>query len=486
MVADATAPQARYEAGYPSDYNASPPAAQSGDAEIYAAGQRLRDWARYLAKNSAIVKAVLDARQTKGVGPGLRYEPMVTDRAGKLLPKLNSAIRAIHEDWSEAADVTGELSRQEIERRVWREWDLAGEVFARRVYRGRTRDRVGFQIQLVRSELVPYGWLGGTGSQAIMGIERDDWGAPIQYWIYPYSPSAYTWRYAMPSLVPRPIPADQIVHLRRQEEDLDSTRGVTLFHAVIFRASDIAEFQQSHRRAARASANLFASLNRSADYDPLTAGDPEGVGTNALGNQQSQLNILDLTLIDWLKQGESFQFHAPSHPNQNAVEFVNQELRQFAAATRCAFSWIAYVFDRAYAAQRTELVHAWEYIAEDRAHFVRDFAYPLLYRDPLRQAVLEGRLPARELRRADPRSLYRCRIEGPVMPQIDPTKDRQSAQLDQEMGWDSRQAIIRRFGRDPVQVDLERDQDTFQTDVPRGTRIDMGEDRDEAGEGDDA
>jgi lambda family phage portal protein len=441
--------QARYEAGFPSEYNASPPAAQSGDAEIYAAGQRLRDWARYLAKNSSIVKAVLDARQTKGVGPGLRYEPMATDRKGRLLTKLNDAIRQVHADWSEAADVTGELSRQEVERRVWRDWDTAGEVFARRVYRGRTADRLGFQIQLIRSELVPYGWMGSD--RAVMGVERDDWGAPLRYWVYPYAPSAYTWRYAMPSLQPQQIPADQIIHLRRQEEDLDSTRGVTLFHAVIFRASDIAEYQQSHRRAARASANLFASINRDLDYDP----------SQTQSEAQAPVNFSDLQILDYLKQGESLNFHSPAHPNQNAPEFVNQELRQFAAACRVAFSWIAYVFDRAYAAQRTELVHAWEYIAEDRAHFIRDFAYPMLYRDPLRVAVLEGRLPASELRRADPRSLYHCRIEGPVMPQIDPVKDRDSAKIDQEQGWDSRQAIIRRFGRDPVQVDLEREQDTF-------------------------
>lgn len=457
--------KARYDAGYPSEYNASPPSAQSGDAEIYAAGQRLRDWARYLAKNSAIVKAVLDARQTKGIGPGLRYEPMATDRSGKLLPKLNDAIRRLHADWSQAADVTGELSRQEIERRVWRDWDCAGEVFARRVYRGRTRERIGFQIQLIRSELVPYGWV--QSGRAIMGIDRDEWGKPTTYWVYPYAPDAYTWRYAMPSLQPRAVPSDQIVHLRRQEEDLDSTRGVTLFHAVIFRASDVAEYQQSHRRAARASANLFASINRSIDYDPA----------QTESAAQDPISFSDLQILDYLKQGESLNFHDPQHPNQNAIEFVNQELRQFAAATRVAFSWIAYVFDRAYAAQRTELVHAWEYIAEDRAHFVRDFAYPLLYRDPLRQAVLEGRLPARELRRADPRTLYECRIEGPVMPQIDPTKDRQSAQVDQEMGWDSRQAIIRRFGRDPVQVDLERDQDDFEFEAqPSGNSRDPAPD----------
>ena len=86
-------PNARYEAGFPSDYNASPPSAGSADSEIYAAGHRLRDWARYLAKNSSVVKAVLDARCAKGVGSGLRYEPMVRDRKGVLLTDLSGKIR---------------------------------------------------------------------------------------------------------------------------------------------------------------------------------------------------------------------------------------------------------------------------------------------------------------------------------------------------------------------------------------------------------
>lgn len=459
-------PQARYEAGFPNEHNPSPPPGQPGDVEIYCAGQRLRDWARYLAKNSSIVKAVLDARQTKGIGTGLSYEPMVRDRKGHLLPRLNDAIRHWHERWSQAADVTGELSRQELELKVWREWDTAGELFARKVYRGRTVERLGYQLQLLRSELVPYGFMHRSGP--ISGIERDDWGAPLQYWVYPQHPHS-GWGLGARGLVPKPIPARAVLHLRRQDGDLDSTRGVTLFHAVIFRVSDIAEYQQAHRRAARASASLFASINRSPDFPP----DPD-----APDRGQDALSLNDLTLLDYLQPGESVNFHTPQHPNQNAIDFVNQELRQLASACRVAFSWIAYVFDRAYAAQRTELIHAWEFIAEDRAHYIRDFARPGLYVEPLRVAVLEGRLPARELRKADPQTLYDVRIEGPAMPTIDPVKDRDAARIDYDMGWDSRPAIIRRFGRLPVQVDLEREQDTFvpAADLPRDLTADEEDD----------
>ena len=272
----------------------------------------------------------------------------------------------------------------------------------------------------------------------------------LRYWVYPYSPESSTWQFAVPNLQATPISASEIRHLRRQTE-LDATRGVTLFHAVIFRVSDIAEFQQSHRRAARASANLFASINRSidAEVDETT---PEGVNSTT---GQRDINLNELQLFDFLGVGESMNFHAPQHPNQNAVEFVNQELRQFAAACRVAFSWIAYVFDRAYAAQRVENVHAWEMIYEDRAHFIRDFAKPMLYIEPLRLALLEKRLPAAELRKADQSTLFDVRIQGPMMPSIDPLSDRKAAELDQNMRWESRHGMIRQFGREPAQVDAE-------------------------------
>ncbi len=442
----------RYEAGYPSDYNPTPPAAQSADAEINSAGNNLRNWARYLAKNSSIAKAVLDARVAKGVGNGLTYEPMVRNRRGELLPDLNEAIKKLHRKWSRRADVTGELSRQDVEALVWRDWDTVGEVFARRVYRGRTNTDIGYQLQLIRSEMVPYGsW---TGEDVRMGIERNEWGEPTSYWVTPYASNSsfWLWTFVNPMQDAQQIPASEICHLRRQEE-LDATRGVTLFHAVIFRASDVAEYQEAHRRAARASANLFMTINREIGYEQ----DPRA--PESQGKSQAELNLLDLQIIDFLKQGESAQFLDPSNPNQNAVEFVNQELRQLAAACRVAFSWIAYVFDRAYAAQRTELVHAWEMINQDRAQFIENFARPCLYEEFLRTAVLEGRLPARQMRQADPETLYDARIDGPVMPSIDPVQDRKTAEMDQNNGWDSRYGIIRRFGRDPMHVDFERSKD---------------------------
>ena len=458
-------PSARFEAAAPSLYHERPPTSQAPDAEVAAAGEVLRDYARHLADNSAIVSAILDARVASGVGAGLTYEPMIRARPsakqrangepGDLLTELNDAVRRIVvEEWAQAVDTSGETSRAELERTAWRAWDCDGEVFGRRVVRGRTPERLGYQVQLIESDLVPYGtW---HNNRAVLGIERDDYGAPVLYRVWPYRPSLWRSGYGMQQMEAKDVPALDVRHLRRAARP-GQTRGITLLHAVLFRISDIAEYQQSHRLAARAAEDLFAMVKK----DPAMLGrqlaeaeDDERVDAQDRDWQFDRLQVLEG------RPGESVDMFSPQHPNQNAVDFVREELRAIAAACRIGFSQIAQVFDRAYAAQRLELVYAWRMVEQDRAQFVSDFARPLLYRWPLEIARLEGRLPARALRRADPRTLYDVRIDGPTMPVIDPEKDRKAFVLDQEQGWDSRHSIIRKLGRVPAQVDAERAADT--------------------------
>jgi lambda family phage portal protein len=237
----------------------------------------------------------------------------------------------------------------------------------------------------------------------------------------------------------------------------DQTRGITLIHAVVYRVADVAEYAQAHRLAARASADLYASINRSPDWQPTQ---------DAEGNDQDQRDwhFEHLQILDGLQPGEQVNYLAPAHPNTNATEFIHEELRQVAAGTRSSFSQIAYVFDRAYAAQRLEIVHAWRLIEQDRSQFIEDFAKPSLYEAPLRWAITTGALAVPQ-RGIDPETLYDVRIEGPVMPTIDPVEDRKADAMDQDYGWDSRPAIIRRRGRRPSDVDAEREQDDLEQEM---------------------
>lgn len=462
-------PKARYDAGQPSPYHQPVPASQSADAEISAAGSRLRDWARDLADNSAIVAAILSSRVSNAIGPGLTYEPLVRNRKGVLIPEINDAIRKIHADWSRAVDVTGELSRGELERLMWRGWDVDGESFARavRLRFGRDPRALPYRLQLVEADLVPL-WLTQLhqGVYIVNGVAKDAWNAPIRYYVAPRTGDALTYsgRFSTDPTNMESIPARDMWHFKRATRP-DQTRGLSLLAQVIFRVADISKYQESHRLAARASADLYASINRASEMDTSELYESSGDG-NSNRPKRHDFEFEHLMMLDGLMPGESVNFHKPEHPNTNAVEFVQQEIRHMAAACDVGFSQIAQVFDSSYAAQRLEIVDTWRKVERDRAKFIADVAREALYEQVVLAASQAGQLPARALRRADPDTLLDVRIDGPQMPVIDPVKDRGAYALDQEHGWDSRHGIIRRMGRQPRDVDAERETDP--TEDPSG------------------
>jgi len=386
---------------------------------------------------------------------------MVRDRKGNLLPVINDAIRSIHAAWSRRVDTTGELTRAELERLVWRTWDVDGEAFVRRLLRraDNRRESLPYQLQILESDWIPF-YLTGEIDRAMLihGVEKDQWGRPVRYWVDPWmQDSAWTQgRLVKPDKLTK-ITAEDIWHLKRTQRP-NQTRGVTLFHSVIFRIADIAEFTQAHRLAARASADMYLAINRSADYD---VNNPDSTAARAL-------DLEHLTVIDELHVGESATFLDPAHPNQNAVDFVREELRAIAAACDVEFSQIANVYDRSFAAQRMEGVYIWRKVERDRSKFIEDFAREALYENVVTAARMANLLPVREMRRADPATLLDVRIEGPTMPVFDPVKERQAMELDQTHGWNSRQANIRRLGRQPHQVDAELAQDDFPAPLAAG------------------
>jgi len=312
-----------------------------------------------------------------------------------------------------------------------------------------------YRLQLLRPDWIPSNLTGNYNGRVVHGIRKDDWQRPLAYYVDTNTQDIYT--HPGVSFDPKDmleLPADQVWHLKRVQ-GINQTRGVTLLHPVIFRIADIAEFQQSHRLAARASADLWASINRSPDFDVPGS----EVETDASGNSKRQWDFEHLQMIDGLAPGEAVNFHSPQHPNQSAVDFVREELRHIAAACDVGFSQIAQVFDSSYAAQRLEVVDTWRKVERDRSRFIDRFARSALYEQVVETARLSGRLPARALRRVDPETLFDVRIDGPTMPVIDPVKDRQAFVLDQENQWDSRHGIIRRMGRRPADVDAEIDND---------------------------
>ena len=150
-------PRADYAAAKPNPYHKAPRQSGSGNASTGAAGTKLRDWARWMDENLDIVTGALDKLANFIVGPGITIEPMVRDRKGRLLERVNNQIRhalldeSIRGSWARDVNVTGEYTRGEQEWAVCRTWLRDGELLARRINRRSATD-IPYQVQTIEAD----------------------------------------------------------------------------------------------------------------------------------------------------------------------------------------------------------------------------------------------------------------------------------------------------------------------------------------------
>lgn len=456
-----------YQAGTASPFHRAPRRTGSGDASTGAAGTKLRDWARWFDENSDIVCGALDKLANFIVGRGIAIEPMVRNRRGELLKRVNDQIRLellsddISRAWSRDVNVTGEYTRGEQEWITCRTWLRDGEILARRVNRRPSRGRLSYQVQLLEADYLPYELIRQTSEQMngiVHGVEKDEWGKPVAFHLYRQHPGDITIRsvglYAGEIIA---VPASEICHLKFCRR-AGQTRGVPIFHSALFRLDDISDYEDAHRIAARAAANIMGSLERSPDmigYDP-TEDDREW------SMEHGQI------LADTLP-GEVLKWYKPEAPNPDATPFLDDQLRRVSGAFGMGYSTVSAKYDKSFSAARQEQSENWPNVEKLRSDFVSDFVRPCEYEPALEAAIMEGRITIP--RQADPDTVFAADYRGPTRPTID---DLKQAQADTEVlsnGTDSRYGRIRERGRDPVKVDAERSADTMgeQQELPLET-----------------
>jgi lambda family phage portal protein len=473
MAAVLKLPIKAYQAGSGSKDHSLPASQGTADASTSTAGTRLRDWARWMDENVDVVTGALDKLANFIVGPAITIEPMVRDRKGRLLERVNDNIRRVLLDesipgcWSRDVSVTGEYTRGEQEWTACRSWLRDGEVFARRVTRRASADAVPHLVQLIEPDWCPMDLVrlaeDGTGA-IVQGIEKDSWGRPIRYHFYRRSPAdiwlsgAAGWVYDTET-----IPADQVEHLKYARRRIRQTRGVPIFHAAIFRLDDVATFEEAYRIAAKIGAHIIGAIHRSPD---TIAYDGSGMYSTQSDTRarQGYWDMEHGQILSDLLPGENLNWYKPEIPNPDATPFIDDQLRRAAAGFGLGYSTFAGKYDKAFSAARQEQSENWPNIETLRAQFISDFVRPVEYEPALRAAILAGRLSFP--READPLTYFSADFRGPSRPTIDDEKQANADRTLLETKMDSRWGRIRERGRDPSRVDIEISDDTYQLNMP--------------------
>lgn len=326
----------------------------------------LRAWARDLVRNNAYAWNVVDTIVSNVIGDGITAQSTYETPEGEDIEDVNDARDKMWSEWCEVADINGQLTFSEIQVLCQREICEAGEVLVRIIktpgkeYKGISRP-VPLALELIEADRLSlekdtYRAAPASNNKIIRGVEIDDKGRPVAYWIYPQHPSS---PYMPKSQMPERVPASEILHLFRRER-IGQTRGVTWFAPIASTLRDLGVYIDNELQGSAIASCFVAAIKTDTPVGSLL--DPDGETTDENGNN---LEYLEPGIVARLKPGEDITAINPARPNSSAEPWINLMLRGTAAGTGTNYEAIAKDFSStSYSSSRTSKL-------EDRPRYKR-------------------------------------------------------------------------------------------------------------------
>lgn len=294
----------------------------SADSEIITSLRLLRARSRQLVRDNEFAKNAVRIVQNNVIGIGIGMQAQVVTSRGKLMDKVNDQIEDAWETWCDRSTchTAGLLGFADIERMVIGNLVENGEALIRKVKKPFGNGRIPYALEVIESDRLMDQWQTArapNGNSIRMGVEVDEWGRPVAYWLHPIHPGDYQFSTFVPSKFMR-VPADEMIHLYIIDR-WPQTRGVPWFHATLKRLHNMAGYEEAEIVAARASANIVGFIRT-----------PETLAGDGVESSQ---RVMDSSPGEFktLLPGEDFVGFNPSRPNSAMEPFMRFMLRSVAA-----------------------------------------------------------------------------------------------------------------------------------------------------------
>jgi lambda family phage portal protein len=333
----------------------------------------LRAWARSSVRDNAYAWNVVDTKVSNVIGAGITAQSTYETEDGEDVEDVNDIRDKKFSEWCEVADINGELSFEEVQILAWSELVEAGEVLIRLIktpgkeYKGISRP-VPFALEMIEADRLSLERdtfaarvNRDNGNRVIRGIELDDKGKPVAYWIYPEHPNS---PYTVRNQTPERIPASEIIHLYRKRR-VGMTRGVTDFAPVMSWMRDLGVYVDNEIQASAVASCFGVAIKTETPIGNLLAPSDEDT-TDTNGNS---LEYLEPAMVVRLKPGESVESINPGRPNSASEPWINLMLRGICAGTGTNYEAISKDFSKtSYSSSRSSKL-------EDRPRYERDQKY---------------------------------------------------------------------------------------------------------------
>ncbi len=419
----------------------------------------LRSRSRDLVRNYALAAGAIHTKVTNVVGSGIRPQSKVDATFLGLTAEQASEWQQNTERefslWAESQSCDMERTGNfyDLQDLAFRSVLENGDVFVNLPFNTVPGQPYDLRVQLIEADRISNpnwkadGSLTEGGNELLGGVEKNEFGAPVAYYMSNVHPGAIqrnSVRWARMEAFGPKTGRRNMLHLYRKLR-IGQSRGVPDLASVIEPLKMLERYTEAEITAAVIS-GMFSVFVKTATGDGLNLyeesrpASPYSPGS-ALpdSSPMRQVEMGSGAIIDLLP-GEEVTFADPKRPNTAFDPFVMAILRQIGVALELPFEVLVKHFTNSYSAARAALLEAWRFYLNRRAWLVSQFCQPV-YEEWLSEAVAIGRISAPgffddiAIRKAYGRAVW----VGPGRGQINPDAETKASAKRIEIGISTRE-----------------------------------------------
>lgn len=359
----------------------------------------LRERSRDLLRNAPLATGAINTVVTNVIGSGLRVHSNVDREILKpflkneeQFDKWERDAERIFRHWAESTncDVTRYQTFTELQNLIIRSCLESGDIFVIKRYIKRPNSLLGLGLQLVEADRVANPNFQADTAKLSGGIELDDNGSPIAYYIYKRFPGDYGDGTNECIRVPAfSAHGDrQVFHIMSRTRP-GLTRGVPYLAPVIETLKQLDKYSEAEIMSAVVSA-MFTVFVKSESEEGLSPMSPFNQNDSSKNDGDYKLGVG--AILD-LQPNESIEIADPKRPNQAFDPFVQAVLRQVGVALELPFEILIKHFTASYSAAQAALVEAWKFFSARRRWLTTQICKPV-YEMVISEAVARGIIDA--------------------------------------------------------------------------------------------
>lgn len=302
------------------------------DYEIKATLVETRNHARWLMENNSFAVRAVSLMVDNILGAdGIIYRPTAKSDNGKYDNADNKVLSDAWTAWSKEADITDQCSWHDIQRLALTSTIVDGECFLRII-----KDpsfKYGLKLALYESDFVDVDY-NDKNNNIRMGIEYDDWGRKVAYWLWNEQPNSGIFA----KLVRKRIrfPANEIIHVYSKKR-VSGNRGLSWLTPVMDDLEDIGRYAKAELQAALNGAVNIGVLEKTINGIPS----PGSVNESGEENAPVVINNTDNLTIFEAPNGFTLKKYENGHPNTMYPSYIKAALQSVAAGLCISYNDLA-------------------------------------------------------------------------------------------------------------------------------------------------